>query len=195
MLPTMNPKTAQTLHPILPILRERWSPRHYEPGTITEEEMSTILEAATWAFSGGNLQPWYYLYAHRGTSGFDKIFECLAPGNQSWAKNATVLMVSLAKLERDPGKPNLWSKHDLGAANLALALQARSMNIYAHPMGGFDAARVYETLGVDSSVYEPVACLALGFPGDPDLLDEAQRAKELAPRTRKPISEISRNIG
>jgi nitroreductase len=156
--------------------------------------MNTILEAASWSFSGGNLQPWYYLYAHRETPGFDQILQCLTPSNQVWAKNAAVLMVALAKIERDPGKPNPKARHDLGAANMLLILQARSMDIFGHPMGGYDAAKIHETFGIDPAVYEPVVCIALGHRGDPEELEESQKIKEMAVRTRKPVAEISRRL-
>lgn len=190
----MDQKTAQTRYPVIDLIRRRWSPRSFTTRPITETEMKTLLEAASWSFSSGNLQPWYYLYAHHGTPGFDRILGCLSRGNQSWAKNAAVLMISLAKIERDPGKPNFWCRHDLGAANMLLALQATAMGFFAHPMGGFDASRIHETLNVDPAVYEPVACLAMGYLGDPNELDESQREKELAPRTRKDISEIAQQI-
>lgn len=187
----MNPKSAQTQHAVLDLIRNRWSPRHFSADPISEADMNTLLEAASWSFSAGNMQPWFYLYAHRGTEGFDKILACLDAGNQSWAKNAAVLMVTLAKKERDPGKPNNWAKHDLGAANMLLALQATSMGFFAHPMGGFNSAKVFETLDVDSTVYDTGPCIALGYPGDPGELEEPQREKEMAPRHRKHVSEIS----
>jgi nitroreductase len=187
-------KKAETRFPVLDLFRERWSPRCFSTDNISETDMNTMLEAASWSFSGGNLQPWYYLYAHRDTPGFKKILEGLSAGNQIWAKNAAVLMVSLARKERDPGKPNLKAKHDLGAANMLLILQAGSMGIFGHPMGGYDAEKITDTLDVDSSVYEPVACIALGYPGDPDQLDDSLREKEFAARTRKPIEEISHLI-
>jgi len=190
----MDQKKAKTKYPVLDLIRERWSPRHYKIGNISDTELNTMLEAASWSFSSGNLQPWYYLYAHRDTPGFIKILDCLTPSNQAWARNAAVLMVGLAKKERDPGKPNLKAKHDLGAANMLLILQARSMNIFGHPMGGYDSDKIIETLDVDPSVYEPVACIALGYRGDPDLLEDPAREKEMAVRTRKDIGEISRNI-
>jgi nitroreductase len=103
-------------------------------------------------------------------------------------------MVTLTKRERDPGKPNIWSKHDLGAANMLLALQATSLGFSAHFMGGFDAKKVIESFDVDPAVHEPGPCIALGYPGDPEQLEESQREKEIAPRTRKDISEISRQV-
>lgn len=190
----MDQKKARTTYPVIDLIRNRWSPRSFSAEAISETDMNTMLEAASWSFSSGNLQPWYYLYAHRDSPGFGTILDGLSAGNQIWAKNAAVLMVSLAKKERDPGKPNLKAKHDLGAANMLLILQALSMNIYGHPMGGYDAEKLEATLEIDTAVYEPVACIALGYPGDPDQLDETLREKEMAERTRKGITEISRLI-
>jgi len=187
-------KKAKTIFPVLELLRERWSPRSFAPDPISEIQMNTLLEAASWSFSASNLQPWYYYYSHRGTSGFDTMLSCLAPGNQVWAKNAAVLMVSLAKKYREPGKPNIWSKHDLGAANMSLVLQAQSMNIHGHLMAGFDSGKIVETIGIDASAYEPVACIALGYRGDPEKLDSPLRERELEVRTRKPITEIAQKL-
>ncbi|MFH0762064.1 MAG: nitroreductase family protein [Bacteroidota bacterium] len=187
-------KKAKTIFPVLDLLRERWSPRSFTPDPISEIQMNTLLEAASWSFSASNLQPWYYYYSQCGTHGFDTILNCLVPANQVWAKNAAVLMVSLAKKEREPGKPNIWSKHDLGAANMLMILQALSMNIYGHLMGGFDQAKIIEAIGIDISVYEPVACIALGYRGDPEKLDSPFRERELEVRTRKPIAEILKKL-
>ncbi|MDD3386128.1 MAG: nitroreductase family protein [Bacteroidales bacterium] len=189
----VNPiKTAATSYPVTDWLRMRWSPRSFSAQEITEHDLLTILEAGTWAFNGGNLQPWFFLYGYKGTEGFKKILSCLNPGNQSWAQNAAVLIVTLAKRERDPGKPNLWSKHDVGAASMGMILQAITMNIYGHPMSGYDPNKIISTLGIDPDVYEPVTCIALGYPGDPGQLNESQQTNELAPRTRKPVGEVSR---
>jgi nitroreductase len=190
----MHIKTAMTDHPILDLLRNRWSPRSFSNATISSEDINILLEAAIWSFSGGNLQPWFYIYAHRGTEGFENILNNLSGGNQGWAKHAAVLMVSLAKKERDPGKPNLWSKHDLGAANMQMVLQALSMNIYGHFMGGFNSAGMAETLNIDTTVYEPIACIALGYLGDPEQLEETLIIRETEPRKRKKIDEISKLI-
>ena len=187
-------KKAKTTYPVLDLIRKRWSPRSFTPDPISEIQMNTMLEAASWSFSASNLQPWYYYFSHRGTPGFDTILNCLAPGNQVWAKSAAVLMVSLAKKEREPGKPNIWSKHDLGAANLSLILQAQSMNIHGHLMGGFDASKIIQATGTDPSVYEPVACIALGYAGDPEMLNSPLRERELEVRTRKLISDISKKL-
>jgi nitroreductase len=188
-------KTATTQYPVIELLKERWSPRSFDPtAVISDEQMNTLLEAASWSFSGGNMQPWFYLYSHRGSGGFAKILDCLNAGNQTWAKNASVLVMTLARKERDPGKPNPWSKHDLGAANMSLVLQALSLSIHCHPMGGYDQSRMAASLGIDTNVFDLVACIAIGYMASPDLLDQELREKELAPRKRKPISEISEKI-
>lgn len=187
----MEIKTANTVNPVIELLRKRWSPRSFSARELSAEDMLTLLEAASWSFSGGNLQPWFYIYAYRATPGFERILNNLSLGNQGWAKNAAVLMVSLAKRERDPGKPNLWSKHDLGAANMQMVLQALSMNIYGHFMGGFDSNKMAESLNIDTTIYEPVACIALGYPGDPGVLVESLRIRETEERKRKNIDEIS----
>lgn len=188
----MHIKIARTARPILELIRNRWSPRSFSSDKISEEDLSTLFEAASWSFSAGNMQPWYYLYGYRGTPGFDNILHNLSAGNQVWAEKAAVLVVSLAKRERDPGKPNLWAKHDLGAANMLLIIQALSMNIYGHPMAGFDALKMAEVLNIDTKVYEPVACIALGYPGDPGQLEQSLYNQEVAERKRKKIEEISR---
>jgi nitroreductase len=188
-------KTASTQYPVNDLIKERWSPRSFDPtAVISDDQMNTLLEAASWSFSGGNMQPWFYIYAHRGTDGFAKILECLNAGNQIWAGNASLLVMTLARKERDPGKPNPWSKHDLGAANMNLVLQAMTMGIHCHPMGGYDQVRMAESLEIDTSVFDLLACIAIGHMASPDLLDEELREKELAPRKRKAISEISRKI-
>ncbi len=187
----MDIKIANTVSPVIDLLRKRWSPRSFSTQEISSADMQTLLEAASWSFSGGNLQPWYYVYAYGGTPGFEKILNNLSHGNQGWAMNAAVLMVSMAKKERDPGKPNPWSKHDLGAANMQMALQALSMNIYCHFMGGFDSIGMAESLNIDTTVYELVACVALGYLGDPSVLEESLQIRETAERKRKKTDEIS----
>jgi nitroreductase len=187
-------KRANTRYPVIELIRERWSQRCFSPAPVSTDDMNTLLEAASWSFSSGNLQPWYYLYAHRGTPGFEKILSGLSEGNQAWAGEAAVLLVTLAKKERDPGKPNLKARHDLGAANMLLVLQAVSMGMFGHPMGGYDADILIDKLDIDSAVYEPVACIAVGYPGDPEKLEASLKVKEYAPRTRKSIEEISRNV-
>jgi len=187
-------KPANTLYPVHELIKKRWSPRSFKLQEVTEKDMLTLLEAASWAFSANNLQPWFFIYAHHGAEGFEKILNCLVPANQLWAKNAPVLMISLAQVINEKGKPNGWAKHDLGAANLQLALQAVSMDIYAHPMAGFDKQKTIDTIPFDSTIYEPVTFIAFGYPDDAEMLEEPYRSRELAPRTRKTVGEFSTKI-
>jgi nitroreductase len=190
----MNTKEAITTYPVADLIRARWSPRSFGTGLISREEMDTLLEAASWSFSSGNVQPWKYIYAHRGSDGFAQILSCLNEENQLWARNAAILVLSMARRERRPGVPNRWCIHDVGASVMVMILQAVSMNIYSHPMGGFDSGLIMEKLGEDPSVFEPVACIAMGYLGEVEALDEQFRARELEARTRKSISEISRQL-
>lgn len=187
----MKHKLIPTNRPVLSLIRERWSPRSFSEKEISREELDTLLEAATLAFSANNQQPWHYVYAFRGSEGFDTLWNTLAPGNQPWAKKAAVLMISFARKINEKGAPNPWSHHDLGAANATLVLQALSMGIYAHLMAGFSKDAAISATSTDASVWEPVAAISLGYPGDADALEEPYLGREKAPRTRKAIEEIS----
>jgi nitroreductase len=187
-------KPAETQLPIHELLRKRWSPRSFSPTGLTEKEVHTLIEAASWAFSASNIQPWHFLYAFRGSEGFSRILSCLLPGNAVWAKNAAVLMVSLAKVAQPNGKQNEWAFHDVGAANLQLALQAAAMDIYVHPMAGFDRQKTLETLSFDNRIFEPLVFVAIGYADDAGKLEEPFRSRELSKRSRKPVSEISTKL-
>lgn len=184
-------KLAETNFPVHELIKKRWSPRSFQLKKISGNDVLTLLEAASWAFSANNLQPWFYIYSHRGTEGFDKILDCLVPGNQLWAKTASVLVISFAQVINENGKPNNWAKHDLGAANMQLAIQAVSIDIYSHFMAGFDKQKTKETIPFDANIWEPVAFIALGYPDDAEKLEEPYRSWEMAPRTRKPLEKIS----
>ncbi|MBK9452857.1 MAG: nitroreductase family protein [Bacteroidetes bacterium] len=185
----MDIKIPQTTGPVMDAITHRWSPRSFAERPIAETDVETILEAATWAFSAANEQPWRYIYAHHGTPLFDTLTGLLMPGNQIWAKNAAVLMVSMIQTHNAAGKPNTWAMHDLGAANFALMLQANALGIYGHVMGGFDQLRTVTELELPEGI-APVAMIALGYLDAAEKLPEPFLTRELAPRTRKPVSEI-----
>ena len=141
-----------------------------------------------------NEQPWEYYYAHRGSDGFQKIWECLMPGNQPWAKNAAVLVVAVSRnTHAANGKHNVTALHDLGMANATLLLQARSLGIFGHPMGGFDPAKATALLQLDEN-RSPVCVFALGYLDDPEKLEEPFKTRELTPRSRKPVEEFARIV-
>jgi nitroreductase len=188
----MNIKLAKTEHEIIDLIKNRWSPRSFSDKPLSKESMDTLFEAASWAFSSGNGQPWKYIYAHReNKESFEKLVHCLMPANQVWAKNAAVLMAVFMHKKTEHGNPNKTAMHDIGAANATLALQAESMNIYVHVMGGFDAAKTIETLDIDTAELEPVVFMALGYLGSPEKLEEPFKTRELTPRNRKPVKDFT----
>jgi nitroreductase len=186
-------KIAITRNPVIDLIKNRWSPRSFSEKHITQQDLDTIIEAGSWAFSAINEQPWRYIVAQRGTDRFNSFFNLLAGGNQPWNKNAAALVISFSKKTFSAnGQPNTTAQHDVGAANMLLTLQANSMGIYTHVMGGFDkqaAAHILQ-LGED---FEPVVMIALGYPDHADKLEEPFKAREKAPRARKPLEEIILN--
>ncbi len=187
-------KHAVTQFPVLDLIKERWSARSYSPKAISKDEVHTLFEAASWAASANNEQPWEYVYAHKGTPGFDTLFECLMPGNQPWNKNAAVLVAAIArKTFVANGNPNGYGEHDLGMANAQLLLQASSMGIHGHIMGGFDKAKLAASLKLTDN-QAPVCMISLGYLDDAEKLEEPFKARELTPRTRKPLTEFVKQL-
>lgn len=190
-----NIKKAVTENPVHDLISKRWSPRNFNSHPIPESDLAAIFESASWAFSSMNYQPWRYIYAHKSDeNNFRLMLDCLVPFNQEWAKSSSVLILSLAKKKYDDGKLNFYALHDVGAANATLALQAQSMGIYTHVMGGFDKAKTIESLNIESDEYEPVAFIALGYLDSPEKLNASLLKREIAPRKRKAVSEISRQL-
>jgi nitroreductase len=177
---------AETQYPIHKLLRSRWSPRAFSDQLIEAEMLNSILEAARWAPSSFNEQPWCFIVATKqNPPEFDRLLSCLVEANQAWAKYASVLTISVTKLhfERN-GKDNRHAFHDVGAAASNLALQATALGLFAHQMAGFDREKTRETFSIPEG-YEPVAAIALGYLGDPQTLPEKLRNVELAPRNRR----------
>jgi len=186
----MSLKTAVTDHAILELLKERWSPRAYSSRAIEPEKLHSILEAARWAASCFGEQPWSFVVGVAGDATHEKLAACLMPGNATWAPKAPVLALSVAALTfAQNGKPNRHAYHDVGAAAAQLTMQAMSLDIYTHQMGGFDVAKAREAFKIPES-HDPVAMIALGYLGDPATLTEGQRSMELAARSRKPLSQL-----
>jgi len=185
-------KKAKTIYEVHNLIRERWSPRAFFEKEISQNDLNTLLEAASWAFSAMNYQPWNYYYVLKSDEeNFNKIIDCLMPGNKPWAKDAPLLLISVAKKNYDDGSPNKTAMHDVGAANALLMFQATSMNIAGHPMGGFDYKKCSELLNLDNNEYEPVVIFALGYLDEPEKLSEPFKTRELIERTRKPISDFA----
>jgi len=182
-------KPAPAQFSIDPLLANRWSPRSFADRAVEPAKLRQLFEAARWAASCYNDQPWYYLVATRDDpAAFQKMLACLMEGNQVWAKAAPVLAISVARMKfAHDGSPNRHAQHDVGAASASLALEAESLGLAIHQMGGFDANRARDTYHIPPD-HEPMAAIAIGYPGDPAALPDKLREREMAPRSRRPVS-------
>lgn len=184
-------KIAQTQYPIHDLLRQRWSPLAFSDRMVESEKLHSVLEAASWAASSYNEQPWSFIVASsENQAEFERLLGCLAEGNQKWARNAPILMLSVAKLNFEyNGVENRHAFHDVGAASTTLAIQAAALGLFIHQMAGFNVPKAKEIYGIPEG-YEPVAAIALGYLGDQQTLSEKLQQRENAPRTRKPLEEF-----
>lgn len=183
-------KPASTEAPIHDLIRERWSPRAFSEKSIPAEILRSLFEAARWAPSSSNEQPWAYLVATKeDAENFAKMVGVLVEFNADWAKQAPVLALSLAHLKTRDGKLNRVALHDVGSASAQLTFEANSRGLVVHQMAGFHAEKARETFGIPAD-WEPVAAMAIGYPGNPDSLPQKLREREVAPRTRKPLKEF-----
>jgi nitroreductase len=184
-----NPAPAD--YPIDRLIEQRWSPRAFDPRPIPREDLRSVLEAAGWAASAFNEQPWRFIVAPREeTAEFATMLGCLVEGNQSWARNAGALMLTAVAGDfKRNGKPNRCALHDLGQAAANLALQATSLGLFVHQMAGVQLDRVRETYSIPTT-FDPQTAIAIGYPGSVDTLPENLREGETAPRVRNPQSEF-----
>ena len=171
-------------------MARRWSPRAFDERPVGSDLLRTLFEAARWAPSSNNEQPWRYIVASKDhKSDWTRLFDCLVEGNRRWAGGAPVLVLSIASMQfEDDGKPNRHAFHDTGLATENLVLQATALGLVAHQMAGFDVEKARADLSIPSGC-EPVAMIAIGYPGDPAALPERLRERELQPRSRRPIEE------
>ena len=154
-------------------IKNRWSPRSFSDKPVTDEMIDLLFEAARWAPSARNEQPWLYFYAKKDSEGFLQLLNLLTGNNPDWAKNAQVLMISVVKKNYDyKGRPNKNALHDLGAANVSMAIQAAEMGLQIHQMGGFDVEKASDFLQLNTANYLPVTAIAVGWPGDPENLPD-----------------------
>jgi len=184
-------KPADTQYRIHELLRRRWSPRAFSDQPVSQEHLCSMLEAARWAPSSNNEQPWHFLVAtkHNQTD-YDRLLSCLKATNQLWARLAPVLMMSVAKLVFEGGESNRHAFHDVGLAVENLVVQATALGLMVHQMAGIYPDQVRELYGIPAE-YGIVAAIAVGHPGNPETLPERFRERELAKRSRKPIAEFT----
>jgi nitroreductase len=175
-------------HPVDPLFLQRWSPRAFTGEAMDEAVLLTILEAARWAPSSYNSQPWRFVYARRGSPAWPGLLGLLNPGNRVWAERAAVLLIAASRTSRDgpEGPVPSWShSFDTGAAWMSLALQSLRLGWHAHAMVGFDRDRAFAELGFPAG-HRIEAAIAIGRLGDPGLLPAELRARE-APNSRQPV--------
>jgi nitroreductase len=173
-------------------LKNRWSPRKFKDKPVPDEMLELLFEAARRAPSSRNEQPWRYFYAKKeDEKAFAKLFDCLDEGNKKWASSVQVLMVSVMKTHYDfQNRPNGKAMHDLGAANVSLAIQSAEMGLQTHQMGGFDKKKAAETLQLDVENFEPVTMIAVGFPADESEFTEDDKKRVKQHNTRKEQKEF-----
>lgn len=189
-----EPATREPTHTIDPLFLRRWSPRAFDGSAITEGELLTLLEAARWAPSGFNLQPWRFLYGRRDTEAWGLIHDALVPFNQSWAHNASALVAVASRTHTLPTdgsepQPIRSGAFDAGAAWASVAFQAVLSGWSTHAVGGFDAEKLRVNLGVPAS-HALHAVIVIGKPGDKATLPEALQERE-QPSPRRPLVEIA----
>jgi len=184
-------KHAPAVAGVLPVVLERWSPRAFSERAVSNAELKKVFEAARWAPSSNNEQPWRFVVGLRGTGTHAKISESLAGFNKEWAPKAPVLLLGVAstRFSRN-GNPNNYALFDLGQATTLITLQAKALGLATHQMGGFDHDAVRALLQIPEE-YALGSVMALGYQAEPGTLaNEKLLASETAPRTRKPLAEI-----
>ena len=186
-------KPAITQAPIHDIIANRWSPRAYDANkAVSQTQIISLLEAARWAPSCFGDEPWRFIVwdKNQEAAAWEKAFDCIVPGNQTWAKDAPVLILICADtLFSHNQKTNRWANYDTGAAAVSLCLQATSMGLATHQMGGFDGDKTRADFGIPEQI-EMMSMLAVGYAADADTLSDELKERELAPRKRRPLGEL-----
>ena len=187
----MNSNPAPTHYPIHPLIRDRWSPRAYSDRPVEREKLLACLEAALWAPSCFNEQPWRFIVVTSETPDRLKDAQSVLVEGNAWATRAPVLICAVAKSSfTHNDKPNRHAMYDTGAATLNLFLEAFNQGLVAHEMAGFNVGKARVVFHIPEG-YEPVTMVTVGYQGDPAMLTPDQQASETAPRTRNPLEEIA----
>jgi nitroreductase len=181
-------KLAQTRVPIHNLLRRRWSPRAFSEQPVEDEKLLSLLEAARWAPSSANEQPWNFIVATKDDHEiYNRLFECLSERNHRWADRAPVIILAVAKLHYDrTGTPNRHAWYDVGQSVAHLTVQATAVGLSVHQLGGFSVEKARELVAIPDG-FEPVVILATGYADASDVLPDDFRQREEAPRLRKPL--------
>jgi len=177
--------------PVNDLIKNRWSPRAFSDKPVPPDVLRSLFEAARWAPSSNNEQPWAYIVATKDNQeNFEKSLGALVQFNANWAKKAPVLAIAVAELAfAKNNAPNRNAQYDVGAASLQLSIEATARGLVVHQMAGFDPETAKEAYNIPQG-WEPIAAMAIGYPGDASSLPEPYQSREKAPRTRKPIREF-----
>ncbi|MBK7028683.1 MAG: nitroreductase family protein [Bacteroidales bacterium] len=187
----MNPieiKKPQTTYHLNDLLYKRWSPRAFSDAPVETEKLQRIFEAARWAPSASNIQPWYFLVGFKGDAVYSGIFETLVEFNQLWVKTAPVLCLAICRVNNPKGTENKTRAYDLGQSVAHLSIQATEEGLYVHQMAGFDADKAAELLNI-SSDFEVRVAFTIGYTGDAEALHPNLRKMEFEARTRRQLDE------
>ena len=181
-------KPAPTQHQVHELIQKRWSPRAFSSQPVPAEVLRSLFEAARWAPSSSNEQPWAFLVTTTDEKeNHAKMLSTLVEFNQAWAKHAPVLAIAVSELAfAKNSHPNRNAFYDTGAAVANLSFEATSRGLFVHQMAGFDPHKAIELLEIPSG-WEPISAFTIGYPGNPETLPETLRQRELAPRERKPL--------
>ncbi len=186
-------KPAISSVPLEETITKRWSPRAYDATkSVSHEQLIAVLEAARWAPSSYNDQPWRFIVCDKASNpkAWQAAFDCLMPSNQTWVKDAPLLLLGCANTILDVNQQaNRFAQYDTGAAAENLVLQATSMGLAAHQMGGFNADTAREVFAIPAQ-FTPMAMISVGYEGDANDLPDELKTRELAARKRKPLGEI-----
>lgn len=185
-------KLADTHYPIEEVLRRRCSTLAFSDRPVEPDKLRSLFEAARWAASSRNEQPWSFILAnkHENPEDYERLLSCVNPHNRAWARHAPVLVLSVAKLHSDAGgMTNYYAFHDVGMAVANLTIQATTLDLLTHLMGGFDSAKARELFSIPDS-HAPVTAIALGYFGGLEDLPAEIRERELAPRKRRPFKNF-----
>lgn len=187
-------KPVETQVKIHELIANRWSPRAFDANKqVSLESLVTLAESARWSPSCFGDQPWYYIFfnKHQDENAWNKAFECLAEGNQSWVKNAPVIAIAVANTNfHHNGKPNAWAEYDTGASAMALCLQAVALGLSTHQMAGFNPQKAKELFNIEDN-FKPLAMIAIGYESEniDELLSETYANLEKSPRKRNPLGQ------
>jgi nitroreductase len=184
-------KKAPALEGVLPTFHQRWSARSFSEREVSPETLRKVFEAARWAASSGNAQPWRFVVGLKGSETHEKIAGTLAGANKAWAPKAPVLILGAALAVNAKGGANAYALYDLGAASSYLTLQAAELGLTTHQMAGYDHEAARQAVGIPEE-YALGSVIALGYQGEPEALGDATLIeRETSGRTRKPLDEIA----